>query len=147
MGALGMGILMPALARVRQVAFRMTSATNLSGIGQAIRYYAEEHNDKFPSNLRELVEKAKLSPEALGSRMKPKDFQGPSYIYIAGQDLSMYPGNFVAFENPEFCTEGVNVLHLDGHVEWMKPEIFMEELEATYQRLDRQMPDIQFKSP
>ncbi|MBN2313345.1 MAG: hypothetical protein JXM79_05405 [Sedimentisphaerales bacterium] len=146
-GALGMGILMPALARVRQLAFRMTSATNLSGIGQAIRFYSEQHNNKFPSNLQELVEKAKLSPKALESKMKPEDFQGPSYIYIAGQDLSMYPGNFVAFENPSFCTEGVNVLHLDGHVEWMKPDMFMQELEATYQRLGRPTPDIQFKSP
>ena len=31
-----MGILMPALARTRQLAFRMTCGTNLSGIGKAM---------------------------------------------------------------------------------------------------------------
>ena len=34
--ALLMGILMPALARVRQIAFRMICGTNLSGIGKAM---------------------------------------------------------------------------------------------------------------
>ena len=34
--ALLMGILMPALARVRQIAFRMVCGTNLSGIGKAM---------------------------------------------------------------------------------------------------------------
>jgi len=38
--ALLMGILMPALARVRQVAFRMVCGTNLSGIGKAMLIYA-----------------------------------------------------------------------------------------------------------
>ena len=34
--ALLMGILMPALARVRQIAYRMVCGTNLSGIGKAM---------------------------------------------------------------------------------------------------------------
>jgi prepilin-type N-terminal cleavage/methylation domain-containing protein len=46
--ALLMGILMPALARVRQLAFRMVCGTNLSGLGKAMMIYANEHDDKFP---------------------------------------------------------------------------------------------------
>jgi prepilin-type N-terminal cleavage/methylation domain-containing protein len=46
--ALLMGILMPALAKVRQIAFRMVCGTNLSGIGKAILLYANEYNDAFP---------------------------------------------------------------------------------------------------
>ena len=38
--ALLMGILMPALARVRQIAFRLVCGTNLSGIGKAMLIYA-----------------------------------------------------------------------------------------------------------
>ena len=36
----------------------------------------------------------------------------------------MNPGNMVAYENPEFCTDSINVLFLDGHVEPMKPDAF-----------------------
>jgi len=46
--ALLMGILMPALARVRQVAFRMVCGTNLSGIGKAMLIYANDYDDEFP---------------------------------------------------------------------------------------------------
>jgi len=46
--ALLMGILMPALARVRNIAMRMTCGTNLSGIGKAILIYAGDYDDEFP---------------------------------------------------------------------------------------------------
>jgi prepilin-type N-terminal cleavage/methylation domain-containing protein len=46
--ALLMGILMPALARVRQLAFRMTCGTNLSGIGKAMLLYANDNDDELP---------------------------------------------------------------------------------------------------
>ena len=51
----------------------------------------------------------------------------------------MDPGNIVAYEDPRYCKDGVNVLFLDTHVEFMKPEMFREELKATYERLGRQM--------
>ena len=38
--ALLMGILMPALARVRMIAYRMVCGANLSGIGKALLLYA-----------------------------------------------------------------------------------------------------------
>ena len=46
--ALLMGILMPALAKVRQIAFRMVCGTNLSGIGKAMVLYANDYDDEFP---------------------------------------------------------------------------------------------------
>jgi prepilin-type N-terminal cleavage/methylation domain-containing protein/prepilin-type processing-associated H-X9-DG protein len=46
--ALLMGILMPALARVRAIAFRMTCGTNLAGIGKAILIYANDYDEEFP---------------------------------------------------------------------------------------------------
>ncbi len=144
-GALGMGVLMPALGRTRQLSFRMTSGTNLSGIGKACLIYANDHQDELPPDLETLVEEVELSPKSLESMRKPDDFDGPSYIYIAGQTTSMSPGNIVAYENPEFCLEGVNVLFLDSHVQFMKPDKFREALKATYKRLGRKMPAIRFK--
>jgi prepilin-type N-terminal cleavage/methylation domain-containing protein/prepilin-type processing-associated H-X9-DG protein len=46
--ALLMGILMPALARVRQLAFRMVCGSNLSGIGKAMLIYSNDYEDELP---------------------------------------------------------------------------------------------------
>lgn len=46
--ALLMGILMPALARVRILAYRMTCGSNLSGIGKAMMLYANDYEEEFP---------------------------------------------------------------------------------------------------
>jgi hypothetical protein len=43
-----LAILMPALARTRQLAFRMTCGTNLSGIGKAMIVYAGDYNGELP---------------------------------------------------------------------------------------------------
>jgi len=143
--ALGMGILMPALARTRQLAFRMTSGTNLVGIGRTCHHHAENHGGKLPPDLKTLVTEAGLAAMCLESKLKPKDFAGPSYVYVPGQDLSMDPQNVVAYDNPEFCLEGVNVLFLDGHVVFMKPEPFRQAMEATCRRLNRVVPEIRFQ--
>ena len=46
--ALLMGILMPALARVRALAFRVVCGTNLSGLGKAMLIYANDYDDELP---------------------------------------------------------------------------------------------------
>ena len=46
--ALLMGIMMPALARTRQIAFRMVCGTNLAGIGKAMQIYADDYDKAFP---------------------------------------------------------------------------------------------------
>ena len=46
--ALLMGILMPALAKVRQIAFRMICGTNCAAIGKAMLVYSNEQNDSYP---------------------------------------------------------------------------------------------------
>ena len=46
--ALLMGILMPALAKVRQVAYRMMCGTNLAGIGKAMLVYGNDFNEMYP---------------------------------------------------------------------------------------------------
>jgi hypothetical protein len=118
---------------------------NLRTIGSACLIYASDYDDKFPPNLQELAQKTDLSPETFESPRKPKDFEGPSYIYISGQTTSMPPDNIVVYENPEFCSDSINVLFIDTHVETMKPEAFLQKLEETYKRLGREMPDIKFK--
>ncbi len=143
--AFGVGIMMPALARTRQVAFRMVSATNLSGLGKAMLIYANDYDDEFPPNLEELAEKMDLSPKMFENKRKPANFNGPTYIYITGQTTSHDPGNILAYENPEYCSDGINVLYLDSHVDFVTKEQFIEDLKATYKRLKRPMPEVKFK--
>jgi len=46
--ALLMGILMPALARVRQIAYRMICGTHLKGIGSSMTIYANDNKEDYP---------------------------------------------------------------------------------------------------
>jgi len=144
-GAAGVAIALPAIARARQIAKRLLSGTNLSGIGKACVIYAYDYDDKLPPNLEELIEKCELSPKSLESPRKPKDFDGPSYIYITGQTMASEPDNIVAYENPAFLSDGTNVLYMDCHVAFVKPDQFLRDLEETYKRLGREMPEIKFK--
>ena len=137
---------MPALARIRQVAYRMQSAENLAAIGKACLLYSLDHSEKYPPDLETLVKEIELPQKTLVSKRKPKAFTGPSYIYITGQSSSMPPGNIIVYENPEFCIEGTNVLFNDGHVRFMKQAEFIKELQATYNRLGRKMSPIRFGS-
>jgi prepilin-type N-terminal cleavage/methylation domain-containing protein len=46
--AMLLAILMPALSRVRSLAFQMICATNESGLGKAILLYSNENEEKYP---------------------------------------------------------------------------------------------------
>ena len=143
---LGAAVLMPALARARELSHRVVSGSNLSGIGKTFAIYANDDDEgRYPPNLEKLVELNYLSAKQLESPLKPKGFDGPSYIYIAGQNATMHPGNIVAYDNPAFCRDKINVLFIDCHVRAMEPAEFLRELEATYKRLGREMPEVKFK--
>ena len=135
------GVAMPALARAREQARQAVSMSNLKQIGLALHMYADDNGGVFPPDLQGM-QKYLGSPKALESPRKPKDFAGPSYIYVSGQTGDMDAHNMVAYENPEFAKDRVCVLFLDGHVETMKPDQFRRDLEVTYKRLGRPMPDI-----
>ena len=142
--SLGAGILLPAMAGARDRARDVAGMSNLKQIGLGLMMYAEDHQGDWPANL----EQAKSyfgSSGILESLRKPKDFEGPSYVYVGGQPKTTDPRNIVVYENPEFCTDRINVLFLDGHVEAMDPEAFRSGLKATYERLGREVPEIRFK--
>ncbi len=147
--ALGAGVAMPAMTRARNQARRVASMSNMKQLALAVIMYADEHDGKLPDEL----EQAKSYfggtsiSRLLESPRKPKGFAGPSYIYVPGYARnSESPFKcIILYENPEFCDDVVNVAFLDGHVEAMKPEAFRQALEACYQRLGREMPEIKFK--
>src|SRR5512140_676551 len=48
--ALLISILLPSLARAREIAKRAVCASNLSSIGKAIKVYSNENQDYFPTH-------------------------------------------------------------------------------------------------
>lgn len=134
-----MGILMPALFRVRQVSFRMVCASNMSGLGKAMLIYANDYNDMFPTTSKWcdlLVEHAEVSKQTFRC---PHIKEGPcSYamnINIEKLGTNAPPGMVLLFETHpgwnqaggfEILTtdnhqrEGCNVLFMDGHVAFVK---------------------------
>ncbi len=139
----GAGILMPALARAREQARNAVSMSNLKQLGLAVIMYADDHDGKLPENFEQAKQYYRDS-KVLDSPLKPKDFDGPSYIYVSGHTMNAgSPARqIVIYENPEYCQDTINALFLDGHVERMQRDRFMETLEATYKQLGREMPEI-----
>jgi len=142
-GAIGAGIMMPALARSRQQARNAVSMNNLKQLGLAVIIYAEEHDEKLPENFEQAKEFYNDS-KILESPLRPKGFTGPSYIYVSGHSMNAESParQIIVYENPKYCRDTINALFLDGHVERMQRDRFRETLEATYKQLGREMPEI-----
>ncbi len=73
--ALLMGILMPALARVRQIAFRMICGTNLKGLGTAMLIYANDYDDELPRAGGPTTQHGNLKDWAAANRFDAFDLQ------------------------------------------------------------------------
>ncbi len=144
---IGLGVMMPALARTRNQAKRVVSMNNLKQLVLATIMYADDNDGSFPENF-EQIKKYTNSSKVFESPVKPKNFNDPSYIYVQGHSTKTgtSPANgIIIYENPEYCDDKVNVAFLDGHVESMQRDRFLKTLEETYQRLGREMPEIKFK--
>jgi prepilin-type processing-associated H-X9-DG protein len=148
----GMAALMPALSKSREQAQRIVSANHLKNIMLALTMYADTHDNKFPTSLNEElmkylgIESKEEFSKILESPLKPKNFEGPSYIYVPVERLDMkeVAEIIVVYENPQFCKDGVYAAFLDGHVEFMKPAEFKKAIEETYKRLNKPVPEIKF---
>ncbi|MHC4355049.1 MAG: DUF1559 family PulG-like putative transporter, partial [Planctomycetota bacterium] len=145
-GAIGAGVLMPAMARARQQARGVVSMSNLKQLGLATHMYADDHDGKFPDGFEQMWDYYRNS-KILESPQKPAGFDGPCYIYVKGhsRDVKSPARQIVIYENPEYLQDNIPALFLDGHVERMSRDRFVETLEATYKQLGREMPEIKFK--
>jgi len=126
---------------------RAVSLNNLKQIALACILYADEHDGKFAPDLQQLYPYHR-NPKILESPHKPEDFDGPSYIYIAGLNMAARTKPWkiiIAYENPAFCSDRICAAFLDGHSESMRPAEFLKQLQATYEQLGRKMPEIKFK--
>jgi len=138
-GAVGAGVAMPAMTRAREQARFAASMSNLKQIGLGLHMYAQDNDGNFPSDL-DAIKRYVKGDKVFESPLKPGYFEGPSYLYIADQSQKADPANVLAYENPEYSWDKIVVLFLDGHVERMDSYEFQSRLEATYERLGREMP-------
>ena len=145
--ALLMGILMPALARTRQIAFRMVCGTNLKGLGTAMLIYANDYDEKYPTPSKWcdlLVEHVEVTPKSFRCKGAP---EGPCNYAMnenaAKLGKKALPGMVLLFEStpgwnqsggPELLTtenhqgDGCNILFTDLRVEFVKTERLNELL-------------------
>jgi hypothetical protein len=140
-----------ALGKSHDQAKQVASAANLRQVAVALVTYADEHDGEFPADLQQVtlyLGGAERANKILESPRKPTGFEGPSYIYIAGQSANTKAAAdyIVVYENPELCGDKISALFLDFHVESMEPDRFLQKLKATYKRLGRGMPEIKFKN-
>jgi len=135
-----LGIMMPALARTRQIAFRMVCGANMSGLGKAMLVYSNDYNDiptasKWCDLLIEHVEVTPLSFRCKGAPEGPCNYAMNKNV--EGLGASAPPDMVVLFETypgwnqsggPEILTtdnhegDGCTVLFADSHVAFVKTE-------------------------
>ncbi|MBN1508162.1 MAG: DUF4190 domain-containing protein [Sedimentisphaerales bacterium] len=139
--AIGMGIVMPALTRTRHLAFRPTCAANLQGLGKAMLIYANDYDDRFPTTSEWcdlLTQYAEVAPQAFQCK---GGGEGRCHYAmnkaLEGLGIDAPPDMVLLFETTpgwnqtggaEILTvdnhqgDGCNVLFVDGHVAFVKPE-------------------------
>jgi len=134
-----LGILIPALARTRQIAFRMTCSTNMSGLGKAMLIYANDYDDMYPIPSKWcdlLIEHCDVSEKTFrckGAQQGPCNYAMNKNVEKLG--TSAPPDMVLLFEThpgwnqvggPEILTtenhqeDGCNVLFVDSHMEFVK---------------------------
>jgi prepilin-type processing-associated H-X9-DG protein len=139
--ALLMGILMPALARVRMYAYRMTCSANMAGLGKSMLLYSADNNKRLPSQDHwcDLLIKYEDCNEELfrcrGDRIGPSSYALNINAVKAGPKAP--PEMVLLFESkpgwnqsggPELLTtenhygEGCNITFCDGHTAFIRTE-------------------------
>jgi len=137
-----MGMLMPALARVRQIAFRVVCGQNMSGLGRAMLIYANDYGDEFPTQtewcdlLMKYADVPREQFRCKGALEGPCNYAMNKNVWNFSRG-DVPPDMVVLFEThpgwnqvggPEILTtdnhqgEGCNILFADNHVKFVKTE-------------------------
>jgi len=130
-GAIGAGMLLPALARAREQARRTVDMSNLRQIGMAIMMYLNQRG-KMPESLQELVELQQLTADVLKSPRDKTPAGGAvpiSFRYVGPlPEKIMSPNTIIAYDKPGLSPKGRNALFFDMHVEWIDARQFRGRL-------------------
>lgn len=116
--ATGFAVILPALQKARSKAQLINCTSTIKQLATAISFYAADHNDVLPSNMKDLVKEAYVSPFVL------KDL-----IYLGPYEKTKistikYPSKYIigVCNRQNHSSKNMAVLFLDGHVENHVPE-------------------------
>ncbi len=127
-------MMLPALAKAREAARKAVCSSNLKIIGLALAIYANDHDDKYPLRLEDLL--AGYLPDAEALQCPSDSSEERSYLYVPGLSVAHEPTPIVVFERKGNHAGGRNVLYTDGHVEWMSEEVFQIRWAEQRQKYD-----------
>ena len=146
---LTIGMLVPSLARAREVAKRAVCAQNLDVIGAGAQIYATTYGGAFPPDLQVLVAEGDCTSNAFLCPSAGHAVPACDYFYVTGLTPND-PGNWIlAFEDPaNHGGEGGSILRLDGTVAFFKErpnKLLTQEIDrfkAAYQKARGRPPRI-----
>lgn len=117
--ALMISIMLPSLARAREIAKRTVCTTNMHAVGGALLSYASDNDGAFPVDIAKALNDSGLSPKVLNC---PSCDQS-NYRYIPGWSTNDSPQEPVVYEPLEnHDGEGGCILYLDGHAEFVNKD-------------------------
>ncbi|MCK4300145.1 MAG: DUF1559 domain-containing protein, partial [Planctomycetes bacterium] len=126
--------MLPALARAREAARKAVCKSNLKQIGLALAIYANDHDDKYPLRLEDLL--VGYLPDAEVLQCPSDSSEERSYLYVPGLSVAHEATLMVVVERRGNHTGGRNVLFVDSHVEWMSEEVFQIRWAEQRQKYD-----------
>ncbi|MEZ6317133.1 MAG: hypothetical protein R3B49_00065 [Phycisphaerales bacterium] len=123
------GIMLPALGKARQEAFRIVSESDVRDITAGVAKYAVMYQDAIPSPGADwealLASKGWVAPETFHPVRWSSS--GPAYFLVPigrFQDVEFPTTTPLVYEHPGLNRGGVTVGFVDGHVEFVSDEAF-----------------------
>jgi len=134
-------VVITAIAKSREQANRAICASHLKKLGSSLQAYARAHDEEFPSKLEDLARSS--TPPAAADFICPDDDKTPpaesplsamaadlassrhcSYVYVGGGANTAADRDTVLMYEPlsNHGREGMNVLFVDGRVEWLNAD-------------------------
>ncbi|MFQ5463752.1 MAG: DUF3352 domain-containing protein [Phycisphaerae bacterium] len=117
-------VIMPSLARSRELSQRLVSQSNIKGIATSVIIYQANHDGQMPPNLKTLLASGNFTANTLKS---PYDLRaewpgGSFYLYrpLPEPQSVENPADAVILSEPELREGGANFGFLNGHTEWIK---------------------------
>ena len=133
MGAMGVAVMMPALANARAEARGAVCWNNLRQIGLGMAMYTTDHEDAWPDSLEDLVTAGYFDSDEVFTcpvQLDSEDFGEDS---VSGYEYRKPPAGagescMVVYDRQPAHRGGRNVLFVDAHIEWLPEEEFQRRL-------------------